>query len=223
MNEIELLSIKVDTVITNTIEQNIALFEEVFGMIEREGTEELLKYIKKSDYFSAPASTRFHSSEDGGLLKHSLIVMICLIQKRNSPIWSVFLEKYSCSTLILLSLCHDLCKTYFYSPTWKNVKVYSENGSKSDNGGRFDWETQQGFECKDKYPLGHGEKSCYFLMQFVKLSVEEYSAVRWHMGYSEPKEQYITLGQSMDTYPLVLALHEADQEATHLFEAEKEN
>lgn len=220
MNEMDLLNLSSETITANTIEQNIAIFEDAFSLVEKEGKEELLAYIKKSDFYSAPASTRFHSSEDGGLLKHSLLVMICLIQKKNSPIWAAFLEKHTYGTLILLSLCHDLCKTYFYSTTFKNVKVYDEKGSKSDAGGRFDWQTQKGYECIDKYPLGHGEKSCYFLMQFIKLSVEEYSAVRWHMGFSEPKELFGTVGQAMDKFPLVLALHEADQEATHLFECE---
>lgn len=206
------------TICNNSIEENIVLFENAFSIIEKENKEELLSFIRKSDFYSAPASTKFHSSETGGLLKHSLLVMYCLIQKAKSPVWEIVFEKISLSSLILVSLCHDLCKTYFYNPTWKNVKVYSENGSKSDNGGRYDWETQQGFECIDKYPLGHGEKSCYFLMQFIKLSVEEYSAVRWHMGFSEPRELFGTIGQAMDKYPLILALHEADQEATHIFE-----
>lgn len=222
MNIIEVLAVPVADIVNGTIEENISLFEEIYnGFIQREGNEKLFDYVKKSDFYSAPASTRFHSSYEGGLLKHSLLVMWCLLQKRKNVVWGESLKDCSDETLILVSLFHDLCKTYFYKSTWKNVKVYSENGSKQDAGGRFDWETVQGYECEDKYPIGHGEKSTYFLMQFMKLNTEEYAAIRWHMGYTEAKDNYIALGNAIEKYPLVLALHEADLEASHIYEVEK--
>lgn len=219
MDFMQLVELRPKDIIECSKEECIELCRDIMkSFITREGCEKLFDFIEKSDFYSAPASTRFHSSVETGLMRHSLLVMICLLQKKKNPVWVDFLKDYTEETLVLVSLFHDLCKTYFYSPTWKNVKVYKDNGSKQDAGGRFDWETQQSFEVNDKYPLGHGEKSCYFLTKFIDLNIAEYSAIRWHMGYSLPKDDYITLGNAMDTNPLLLALHEADQEASHLYE-----
>lgn len=214
------ISEKIAEVLVNTVEQNTELFTKVYSeTVTREHTDNLLDFITKSDYFKAPASTRFHSAEEGGLVKHSLLVMYCLLAKLDNPVWKPLLVNHSDDTLVLVSLCHDLCKTYFYNQTWKNTKVYCEDGDKRDAGGKFKWETLPGYECKDIYPFGHGEKSAYFIMKSgIDLSCEEYAAIRWHMGFSLPKEDYLALGNAMDKYPLVLALHEADQEATHLLE-----
>lgn len=211
---------KIAEVVSNSVEQNTELFKKVYSeLVRRENGDKLLNFIVKSDYFKAPASTRFHSSEEGGLVKHSLLVMYCLFSKLTNPVWKPLLEKHSDDTLVLVSLCHDLCKTYFYNQTWKNTKVYCEDGDKKDAGGKFKWETLPGYECKDIYPFGHGEKSAYFIMKVgVDMSCEEYAAVRWHMGFSLPKEDYIALGNAMDKYPLVLALYEADLEASHILE-----
>ena len=43
--------------------------------VNREGMDELINFIEKSDFFKAPASTRFHGSYEGGLLEHSLNVL----------------------------------------------------------------------------------------------------------------------------------------------------
>lgn len=221
MNMMDILALDPITIAQNPREENIKIFEDIFSsFVTRDGADKLFEFIKKSDYYKAPASTRFHSHEEGGLLLHSLLVMWCLLHKRNNPVWAPSLSKYTDETLILVSLCHDLCKTYFYSPTWKNQKVYSEHGSKSDAGGKYDWETVQGWEIDDKYPLGHGEKSCYFLTKYVDLSVAEYAAVRWHMGFSEPKDVYSAVGESFSKYPITLALNEADLEASKLYEKE---
>ena len=219
MNFTEIMDYDIDKVLTITNEECVELCRNVMkSFITRKGCEDLFSFVEKSDFYTAPASTRYHSNYETGLLRHSLIVMFCLAKKRNNPVWKKFLEDYSDETLVLVSLFHDLCKTYFYSPTFKNVKVYKANGSKQDAGGRYDWEVQQGYEVKDVYPLGHGEKSCYFLTKFIDLNISEYSAIRWHMGYSLPKDDYQTLGQAIEATPLLLALNEADLEASHLYE-----
>ncbi len=53
---------------------------------------------------------------------------------------------------------------------------------------------------------------------FINLSMEEMYAIRWHMGFSEPKELHNTLSLVLEKYPLVMALHEADLEATYILE-----
>ena len=197
---------------------NIKKFEELLLSVERDGINELVEFIRKSDFYKAPASTRFHSSYEGGLLQHSLNVYQCLVSKYEAPIWSENLKEFKKDSIILVSLLHDLCKIYFYEKEYRNKKIYSESGSKRDAGGRFDWETVETYTIDDKYPLGHGAKSVIFIQHFIKLDMKEILAIVHHMGFSEPKEEYNSVGKSMETCPLVLALHEADMEATYLME-----
>lgn len=195
-------------------------FEELLSKVQRDGMDRLLAFIRKSDFYIAPASTRFHSCHEGGLLEHSLNVYHCLIEKLKNPIWSDVLNKVGEESLILSALLHDLCKTYYYVGEVKNKKVYSEDGKKSDSMGKYDWVSVMGYTVEDKIPYGHGEKSVMMIEQYIKLKPVERYAIRFHMGWSEPKEMYSALGEAMKKYPLIIALHEADQEATYLLEKE---
>ena len=206
--------------------QNVERFEKLMYSIEREGIEELMQFVKKSDFYRAPASTRFHLSCEGGLLQHSLNVYDCLIQKKSNPIWSKALADVPEESLILVALMHDLCKIFFYVKGTKNQKTYDASkvasanprDVKHDAMGNFIWETVETYTVDDRMPLGHGEKSCIILQQYVKLSAQEIFAIRWHMGFSEPSENWNAMGAAMEEYPLVLALHEADLEATKILE-----
>lgn len=199
----------------------IEKFEKLLTSVRREGIDKLLAYIRKSDFYSAPASTRFHSCHDGGLLEHSLNVFSCLKDKKNSGIWKEVLKDIEDESLILMALLHDLCKTYMYVPEFKNKKVYSETGTKRDEGGRFDWQSVKGYTIDDKIPLGHGEKSVMMIEEFIKLKPVERYAVRWHMAFTEPKEYWNTMTAALKKHPVILALHQADLEATYLMEEEE--
>ena len=199
---------------------NIKRFESLLQSVEREGMEGLIAFIRKSDFYTAPASTRFHSCHEGGLLEHSLNVYDCLINKLGNPTWNC-LENIEKDSLIITALLHDLCKTYFYSIEMKNKKVYSDMGKKIDDKGRFDWVAVPAYTIDDMFPYGHGEKSVMMIEEFIKLTPQERYTIRWHMGWTEPKESYNAVGSSMRKYPLVLALHESDQEATYLMEKEE--
>lgn len=209
-----------------TREENIQRFEEITSGITREGITELMTYIKKSDFYTAPASTRFHLACEGGLLQHSLNVYDCLMAKKENPIWKDILASIPNESLAIMSLFHDLCKTYFYEITTKNQKTYDADKVaaaqgwqvKHDAGGDFIWETVPSYTINDKMPLGHGEKSCFLLQNYIKLTTDELYAIRWHMGFSEPSEQWNAMGAAMEKHPIVLALHEADLEASKLFE-----
>ena len=185
-------------------------FEDLLLSTKREGIDKLLEFIRKSDFYKAPASTRFHSCHEGGLLEHSLNVYKCLKEKRSNVIWKEPLEKIPEESLIISALLHDLCKTYFYVVDYRNKK--------NDAGV---WEKVPYYTVDDKIPYGHGEKSVMMIEEYIKLTPTERYAIRWHMGWSEPKESYNALGTAMGKYPLVLALHEADQEATYLLEKEE--
>lgn len=199
--------------------ENIQRFEQLLMATNRAGIENLLEFIRKSDFYTAPASTKYHMSCEGGLLQHSLNVYDALVSKvNNNPTWKL---NFNPASLAIAALLHDLCKTYFYVSEVKNRKVYKENGSKLDSNGRYDWESYMGYTIEDQFPYGHGEKSAMMAEQFIKLTAEERYAIRWHMGFSEPRENYNYLGETYEKYPLALALSEADLEATYLMEKEE--
>ena len=193
----------------------IKQFEELLLSTKREGVEALLEFIRKSDFYTAPASTRFHSCHEGGLLEHSLNVYKCLKEKENNTMWAEVYKEIPEESLIICALLHDLCKTYFYVPTKKSRKT-----GRTLSNGKPEWEDYMGYEIDDKIPLGHGEKSVMIASKYIELTNDELYAIRFHMGWSEPKEVYNAVGKAMAKHKLVLALHEADQEATYLLEEE---
>ena len=203
------------------IQELIEKFEQLLTSVKRDGIDKLLAYIRKSDFYRAPASTRFHSCHDGGLLEHSLNLYECLLSKKQNPIWAEVLREVNDESLILVALLHDLCKSYLYVPEFKNKKVYSNTGTKRDEGGRFDWQAVKGYSTDDKIPYGHGEKSVMMIEEFIKLKPIERYAIRWHMGFTEPKEYWNTLTTAIKKYPVILAVHQADMEATYLLEEEE--
>jgi hypothetical protein len=190
----------------------IERFEKLLLETKRPGIENLLEFIRKSDFYTAPASTRFHGAYEGGLLEHSLNVLDCLAEKKASDnaIWHKVLVNVQSESIVISSLLHDLCKTYFYITEMRNKK--EESGA---------WVQVPFYTVNDLIPYGHGEKSVMMIKEYIKLLPAERYAIRWHMGSYEPKELWNTLGTAMEKYPLILALHEADMKATYLLEKEK--
>ena len=199
---------------------NIERFEDFLRKTNREGIENLIEFIRKSDFYTAPASTRYHSCHEGGLLEHSLNVFDRLMEKRND---TIFARKINVDyeSIIIVSLLHDICKSYFYGTELKNKKEYHEKGTKSDSNGRYDWVTVPSYTIDDKIPYGHGEKSVMMIEEYIKLKPVEKYAIRWHMGFTEPKEHWNMLSTAIRKYPLILALHMSDLEATYLIEKEE--
>lgn len=196
-------------------------FERILLEAKREGMDALIEYIRKSDFYTAPASTRFHSCHEGGLLEHSIKVFTCLEEKFGQERWAEAFKGIGKDTIAIAGLLHDICKTNFYVVEMKNRKVYSETGTKSDSNGRYDWVSVPGYTIDDKIPYGHGEKSVMMLEQFIKLKPIERYMIRWHMGFSEPKENYNALGAALTKYPAILAMYESDLESTYLMEKEE--
>lgn len=200
---------------------NIRTFETLLKSTGRKGIDELIEYIRKSDFYTAPASTRFHSCHEGGLLEHSLNVYECLKHKKEQPEFAPVFENIKDDSVIITALLHDLCKANMYIVEMKNKKVYSEHGKKSDSNGRYDWESVPGYTVEEKFPLGHGEKSVIIAMNYIVMKPEEIMGIRFHMGFTEPKEMYNSLSGAIRKYPFVLAVHEADLEASYLLEEEE--
>lgn len=191
-------------------QEKIDKFETLLLETKREGIEKLIEFIRKSDFYTAPASTKFHGSHEGGLLEHSLNVYGCLKVKTEYGVFNNgCLANVEHESIIITSLLHDLCKTYYYTTEIRNKK--NEQGQ---------WIQVPFYAVDDKIPYGHGEKSVMMIEEYIKLKPVERYAIRWHMGAYEPKELWGTLGEAMKKYPLVLAIHEADMEASYLLEKE---
>ena len=145
--------------------------------IKRTGVDQLLDFLETSDFFKAPASTKYHNSFEGGLFKHSMNVYKRLLKHCAEEKIEVDEE-----SIAIVGLFHDLCKTNFYVKDFKNVKVYSETGSKYDEKGHYDWKTQEVYVVDEKFMFGHGEKSVFMLQTFIPLNTVEAQAIRYHMG-----------------------------------------
>ena len=179
-------------------------FLNLLRSVQREGIEDLIKFIESTDFFKAPASTRFHGNFEGGLLQHSIKVYEILKEKLNNTPVPMNISK---DTIKIVALLHDICKVNYYKVDYRNAK--------NDLGV---WEKVPYYTVEDTIPYGHGEKSVMMITEYMKLTVEEKYAIRWHMGLSEPKELYGTLSAAFSKYPLALMLFEADLEATYLFD-----
>ncbi len=173
-------------------EEFIRLLQE----IPREGMDKLIEFLKASDFFEAPASTRFHGAFRGGLLAHSMKVYEIL--KTKTP---------DSDSVRIIALLHDICKANYYKTDYRNAK--NELGV---------WEKVPYYTVDDTIPYGHGEKSVMMLSEFIKLTNEEKYAIRWHMGFTEPKELYGTIGLAYKKYPIALLTHEADLEASYFYD-----
>lgn len=131
-------------------EDFISIYQE---HISREGSKELLEWLQTTDFFTAPASTKFHCACTGGLVQHSV------------KVYQVMMEKHfeegadNPESFAVCALLHDLCKAQFYKCSTRNVKN-EETGQ---------WEKQPYFSVEDMFPYGHGEKSVFLIERFMRL------------------------------------------------------
>lgn len=191
------------------LEENKQKFEYYLGRVNREGMDRLLEFIRKSDFYTAPASTRYHGAYEGGLLAHSLNVYENLYKKQaESSLWREQLKDIPDESIIIAALLHDICKTYYYTIEMRNKKI----------DGR--WEQVPFYTVDDKIPYGHGEKSVMMIEEYIKLTPQERYAIRWHMGPYSGTQDWTTFAEAMKKYPLCLAIFEADMEATYISEKE---
>ncbi len=192
---------------------SVEIFVSIYNKyITREGSDKLLEYLlsKASDFFTAPASMRFHGSYEGGLLEHSLNVYECLIDYiSRDRVKNIYKFSYNEESIAIVALLHDVCKINSYKPGTRNVK--DQNGV---------WQTVATYEYDDNLPYGHGEKSVYIITGFMKLTREEAFAIRYHMGFSGIEDKR-SIGDSFEMFPLSFALSVADMEATYYLEGKK--
>lgn len=118
----------------------------------------------------------------------------------NDPKMKPYAAIYTPETVAVVALLHDVCKV--------DVYTQEEDGSYSYN---------------DPFPIGHGEKSIYYIQRFMKLGFEEATAIRWHMGAYDKaaRSDLRDLDKAFKKSPLAVMLHIADMMATHFDEREE--
>ena len=178
-------------------------FEKVVSAyINRAGVNHLMEWLETTDFYTAPASTRYHGAHEGGLLQHSLNVFT---QLKKLCTW------YGCDasneSIAIVSLFHDFCKigTYKVEMRWRK--------DANDK-----WEQYPTWKHEEDFAYGgHGSKSVYLVQSFMALTPDEASAINCHMGqfdattYSNPSEVY-------SRNKLAWLLHVADEAATYIME-----
>lgn len=187
-------------------EEFIAVYQE---HITRRGADRLLEWLdsEASDFFTAPSSTRFHGSYEGGLVEHSLNVYECLKDYLSRPrTKTLYGMDYTEETIAITALLHDICKVNFYAVDYRNAK--NAQGT---------WERVSYYTIRDTLPYGHGEKSVYMIQGFMRLTREEAFAIRYHMGFSGSEDKN-SVGKALEMFPLALAVSVADMEASYYLE-----
>ncbi len=189
-------------------EDFIAIYEQ---NIHREGADALLEYLKKSDFFTAPASSRFHLAEEGGLAKHSLNVYFRLkeLVENEARSWA---ENITDETVAICGLLHDVCKISMYKTDYRNQK--QPDGS---------WAQVPYYTIDEALPYGHGEKSVYIINGFMRLTREEAIAINWHMGSFDERNAHggKVMAQAYEKFPFAVLVHAADLMASYLDEASR--
>jgi hypothetical protein len=180
------------------VETSEEKFLTYFSAINRKGASDLLNYLKSTDFFTAPASSKYHNSSPGGLVDHSVKVCDRLANLTND---------YPPETIAIVSLLHDICKANYYKIDFRNQK--QPDGT---------WVKVPYYAIEDQNPIGnHGDKSVFLIQKFMHLSNEEIAAIRYHMSaFQEGDIQGFSNASSK--YPLVIWLHIADMQATYFDE-----
>lgn len=179
-------------------EEFISIFQ---SNVKRPGAQELLDWMLKTDFFTAPASTKYHCACHEGLVMHSLSVFNVMMEKHFDE------ETDSLESFTVCALLHDLCKAQFYKVSTRNVKN-EETGK---------WDKVPYYSIDDAFPYGHGEKSVFLIERFMRLKTAEAMAIRWHMGGFEDSNGF-SVSKAYEKYPIAVKLHLSDLESTYLRE-----
>jgi len=167
------------------VESNQTLTIDFLGLVKRQGMDSLINYLQNSNYFTSPASTRYHNVFEGGLCQHSLNVTREFSAENTK--WQKPLPQDS---VILCGLLHDLCKVGAYI------------------------ETDKGYESV-KGPKGHATRSISKIKEYIELTPREDDIIRFHMGtfgiYSYREHTVFALHQAVVRTPLCQIFAAIDQ------------
>lgn len=190
-------------------------FIELLNSTGRKNVSQVIDDLERLGFFDAPASSKFHLNEKGGLLQHSLNVCKIALHVREVMIsihdsLSEYLPKNS---VIIATLLHDVCKADIYKPAMKKQK--NSLGI---------WVDKPGYDVVyDNFPLGHGEKSVIMLLKnCLEMTDEEIMAIRWHMNAWDLPFQSQGIKGNFNTAkkrcPLLTLLQASDGLASNLLE-----
>lgn len=184
-------------------EERMKAFKELFtASVNRQGAADLIGWLEEqTDFFSAPASSKYHLACEGGVCTHSLNVY-----RRLRPALNHY--PFSHESIVICALLHDTCKANFYKIEMRNAK--DEKGK---------WIKVPFYSIEDQFPYGHGEKSVYLIERHMKLTDDEALAIRHHMGGFGCYPGDNSTSNAFKLSPLSLELHIADIRATFIDEA----
>ena len=172
---------------------------------KREGIDRLINHLETTDFFTAPASTKYHGNYEGGLMNHSISVYNVFLKK----VYDLGL-KLAPRSIIIISLLHDICKVNFYIKSLIWHKLLGK------------WESYPGYKVENQFPIGHGEKSIIILQDYIKLTNTELMCIRWHMGIFDLSEsQKRDFYNACKLYPEIVAFHTSDYESSTYLETTK--
>ena len=200
--------------------------------------EGLVNKLTSSDFFVAPASTKYHSAYKGGLVDHCLNVyhnMMSIAKSKHLiaihedvPVYDadgndtgktenkVVDGEIEADSIAIVALLHDLSKMNYYHIDYRNKKVYCESGSKHDENGKFDWVSVASYATipqEERFLYGSHEETAEFMIrQFVPLNYQESVAILHHhfgMNFDSGKDVG-TISNIYNRYPLATLLHVAD-------------
>ena len=187
-----------------------------YVMEDEEESAALKDWLDTSDFWTAPASTRFHGNFKCGLSMHTLLVAKqALIFAK--PVIENFLttpgaDNYTITAkdIFISALAHDFCKTNFYGVEYRNTKDIKGN-----------WIKQPFYKTRnDNRNLGHGNESVLVLLQIMPEYINNrmvIEAISRHMGFSDLSESEKYNYSNFLQNPLVVLIQLADETAAHWF------
>lgn len=171
--------------------------------IRRPGSKEFLVWLETTDFFEAPASTRFHGDHAGGLCEHSVHVWDELV--RLSKAYPEI--KMNVETAAIITLLHDVCKIGCYKTEMRNKKVDGK------------WIQVPFYTFKEDFCYGgHGSKSVFLIQRFMNLTEDEAVAINCHMGFADRGPGDFSLGAAYEQCPIAWLVHVADEAASYIVE-----
>ena len=197
-------------ILDQIVEKNKQEYISAINLITRPfDKDELIKMLEETDFFEAPASGKYHNAYKGGLCEHSLNVWKRLVDLNN-----MMETNLDSNSMAIVALCHDYAKINHYKRSYRNEKIYSENGSKSDSLGKYDWVSVPTYvtrDAKDRFIYGNHEATSEAIARmYVPLTLDESAAILNHhagMGSDSAKNN---IGEVYTKNTLALMLHLAD-------------
>lgn len=160
----------------------------------------LMDYLhERTDFFYAPASTKYHAAYPGGLSEHSRFLIGVLLQL---TLTKTCRDWQRAESPIIIGMLHDLTKT----------ECYIKTEDYSDQHPCYTYNP-------DRIKLSeiHGEDSLLWAEKLTKLTEEEAACIRWHMGAYET-DAWDGFDQAIRQFPNVLWTHTADMMASKVLE-----